>query len=289
MGIKHILTLTLLLSLIAFGQVGCATTDGNKARVIGLDFSLLQEAPPTVLSEGDEFQVVVKIENYGMISTSGEFCVEDTVDDFYGGIGRNCEPFSIGAASEDSNNILPRSEIITLPTSSSSFSYKGLSNQPVNIIYSVIYQYSTQAAPLICVKDPLKQTATSCRTSETISVDVLAPLSITSVEKVIGRISENQVRLTVKINLRKDVNGILLLPGSVSGFEEEENKILVREVSFGPNTLNCNNEGVLEITTEKVLRCSGVINVDGVVKHPLNIVLDYTVKSEKNFDLTIES
>ena len=290
--------LALLLALLAFGQAGCAASNpfsfgggSSKANVIGLDFSFFPDAPPAKIEPESEFQIIAKIENYGQIPTTGEFCVEDTVDDVYGGIGKSCEIFSIAAASEDKGKVLPRSEIISLPSEGSSFSYRGIDSQPTTISTSLLYQYSTDFSQVICVKDPLKQTNVQCRTSESIPSKVKAPLVISNIEKNVFRVSEGQVRLTVKLTLKKQVDGQLLLPGAISGFSEEAvNKVFVNDVSFGPYTLECDIDGsTLEILTERILRCSGVINVDGVIQHPLRVKLDYTVSAVKSRVLTIDS
>ena len=99
MKTHHALALTLLLALLAFGQAGCSASNpftfpggggtNSKAGTIGLDFSLLPDAPPVKIEPDAEFQVIAKIENFGEIPTTGELCVEDTVDDIYGGIGKN--------------------------------------------------------------------------------------------------------------------------------------------------------------------------------------------------------
>ena len=69
----------------------------------------------------------------------------------------------------------------------------------------------------------------------------------------------------------------------------EDNKIYVQEVSFSGIQLNCDAENnILEIKTEKVLSCSGIVNVDGVIEHPLNIYLLYAVEITKKPGLTIE-
>ena len=169
--------------------------------------------------------------------------------------------------------------------------YRGLDSQPTTISTSILYQYSTDFSQVICVKDPLKQTTTSCKTSESISSKVKAPLGISSIEKNVFRISDGQVKLSVKINLKKQVNGKLLLPGAVSGFNEEAvNKVFVNDVSFGPYSLECDTDGsTLEVLTERVLRCTGVINSEGVIAHPLRIKLDYTVEAVKTHTLFVES
>ena len=297
MKTHHALMIALLLALLAFGQAGCSVhafgggSGSSKANVIGLDYSFFPDAPPSKIEPEAEFQVITKIENYGTIPTTGEICVEDTADDIYGGIGKSCEIFSIAPASEDKGKIVPRSEIVTLPSEGSSFSYRGLESQPTTISTSLLYQYSTDFSQVICVKDPLKETTSSCKTSESISSKVKAPLTISSIEKNVFRISEGQVRLSVKINLKKQVNGKLLLPGAISGFNEEAaNKVFVNDVSFGPYTLECDTDGsTFEVLTERILRCTGVINVDGVIAHPLRIKLDYTVEAVKTHTLTIES
>ncbi|HIH17462.1 MAG TPA: hypothetical protein HA282_05690 [Nanoarchaeota archaeon] len=301
MKTHHALALTLLLALLAFGQAGCSASNpftfpggggtNSKAGTIGLDFSLLPDAPPVKIEPDAEFQVIAKIENFGEIPTTGELCVEDTVDDIYGGIGKNCEIFSIASASQDKGKVVPRSEIISLPSEGSSFMYRGLDSQPTTISTSILYQYSTDFSQVICVKDPLKQTTTSCKTSESISSKVKAPLGISSIEKNVFRISDGQVKLSVKINLKKQVNGKLLLPGAVSGFNEEAvNKVFVNDVSFGPYSLECDTDGsTLEVLTERVLRCTGVINSEGVIAHPLRIKLDYTVEAVKTHTLFVES
>ncbi|MBU2497129.1 MAG: hypothetical protein KJ767_03665 [Nanoarchaeota archaeon] len=287
MRTKYILLFGLILGLLAFGQAGCQFGGDSQAQVIGLDFSLNSEAPPSMIEPNTEFQIVSTIENYGDTATNGDFCVEDTIDDSYGGIDRRCLPFSVRAASKQDNKILPGKQIVVLPSEYSSFYYRDIQSQQANIIASIIYDYSTIASPIICVKDPLKQSIIPCSSSETVLVDVKAPLDVTKVEKNIFRASEGLVKLRVKIYLKKQIKGDIL-PSKYS--DDEINKAELIGVRFANTALDCDTkDGYVEIgETETILRCEGYVNVEGVIKHPLNIWLDYSVQTKKVYPLKIE-
>ena len=86
---------------------------------------------------------------------------------------------------------------------------------------------------MICIKVPSQETFVSCPNHESKSVDVKAPLDVTRVEKILNRVSQGQVRLTVEIYLSKQGKVTLLLPGSISGISDDTtNKVYLREVSF---------------------------------------------------------
>lgn len=291
MEAKYLLILVLLSAVLAFGQVGCMPGGGqSQAQTIGLDFSLMKEAPPSIIAPDTQFQVVAKIENYGDVATVGEFCIEDTIDDVYGGISKSCEYLSIREASDENGRILPREETKMFPSAFDSFMYRDIDNQKASIVATLTYQYSTEASPVICVKDPMRQSPVACPASQSIPVTVKAPLGISKVEKNLFRAAENQVRVNAKFYLKKRVSGDLLLPGAISAFgEEAKNKVLLRGITFGPWSLDCDDENnIIEIKTEKVLSCSGLINVNGVIEHPLNIKMDYAVEVEKVYPIKIE-
>ena len=286
MRTKYLVLIGLLLVLLAFGQAGCQYGE-SQAQIIGLDFSLNPEAPPSIIEPNTEFQVISTIENYGDIGTDGRFCVEDTIDDSYGGIAKECSSFSVKAASKQNNQIFPGKQIVILPSDYSSFYYRDIQSQQASIIASIIYDYSTKASPIICIKDPLKQSIIPCSSSEIVFVDVKAPLEITKIEKNIFRASEGLVKLKVKIYLKKQIRGDIF---PINEYNDEINAARLIGVRFANTRLSCNNgNDVIEIgETETILRCEGYINIEGVIKHPLNIWLDYSVQTQKAYPLVIE-
>ncbi len=303
MKTHYLLIFGLLLSVLAFGQFGCAPIGfgrESQAQIIGSDFSLNPEAPPPIVEPNTEFQVMATIENYGDVNTNGVFCVYDTIDDSYGGITdaiHHCEPVLIAGATEENGKIFPAKKVIIFPSPNSAFSYTNIQNQPANIIATWTYDYSTKSQPLICVCDPSKQSIVPCSSSESVYGHVRAPLDVVRVEKNLFRVSENQVRLKVKIHLKKQIAGTLLLPGAISKYNQDpKNKVWLRQVSFAKDILTCKTlngnaeSGVIEVgETEKVLSCQGLISVNRVVTHPLNIWLDYSVEIKKIYPLKIET
>ena len=283
---KSKFVILLLIPLILFLQ-GCVLSTNTKAEQVGLDFAFLADAPPTQLSSDSEFQVAFKIENFGE-ATSAKMCLSDTVADAFGGISQECKEFSIKSSSGQGKDLSPSTEFVYFPESSGFYTYKNLQNQNVNIIAKLDYFYRTKASSEICVKDPTVQTAVLCPTQETISPDVKAPIVITKVEKHIFRINEGQVRLTLDIHLKNQGDGIPRLVGFFGS--EGDNKVLVEKISFATLPLKCdleNNVIELQKDTEKVIKCSGIIFVDEVIKHPLELSFAYDYRVTKFINVQI--
>ena len=65
MKTTHILALTLILALLAFGQAGCKRGGQQASGTEGLALELVSGAPPSQVSKGQDFRFMVTLENKG--------------------------------------------------------------------------------------------------------------------------------------------------------------------------------------------------------------------------------
>jgi len=66
MKIHHTLLLALLLSVLAFGQAGCNRDDSDsEVGTLGIVVEQISGAPPSQVSKGEEFRIMVSLENKG--------------------------------------------------------------------------------------------------------------------------------------------------------------------------------------------------------------------------------
>ncbi len=266
------------------GMEGCESDfegfSGGGADVIGLDMEFLRNVPPRELESDVEFQVGMKVVNYGEAS-SGRVCVEDTVDDYYGGIPQDCAEFSIRGARIFDKRVEPEEETLVFPGVNSYYFYRKIPPQRGSFVARMMYDYRTLVEESLCIKDPLRETAVSCGVERVLRPDVKAPLKVERIEKSLFRIGDGQVKLRVDIHLR-NVGGELSLGSG-------KNKILMESASFGPYALECDVEGgVVEIVDEEVVKCSRVLGIGGEVEqHPLVLSFRYNVEVVKTLPFEI--
>ncbi|MAG50918.1 hypothetical protein CL621_04775 [archaeon] len=299
---RKIVILIVLLLFIS----GCAAiqnlTDmslfGKKDFVSGKGLTpefLLKMPPLDKMPEGQEFQVGIKVTNYGLSDAIGEICVFDSLSSNYDGIPskqNTCVGFNMDAAEKSTvgSKIIPTSERFFFPGERSYYVYKNLiSDTKTKIESEIRYDYKTKFNSQICIS---KKEDDPCN-SRVIGMDEsvkFAPLDISSIKKDIlpTPIGYDDVKLILEIHIRNVGGGKIY-----NEYDSKKQFFDIDVVLESGSSINCNpkKEGrfFLEDNGEVIVTCDITSSFSGeYIDDPLEIVLSYPYKiSQKTGEILI--
>ncbi len=293
MKTKYLLVLTLLLSVIAIGQLGCPQTT-DQAEVIGVDFSFDPGNPPSTINEGGQFRVILNVVNYGKVPVrGGKIILEDGASPNWIGIDKDEAVFDVPAASEEAGQIFPGVSTVVFPASGKYY-YDNLPSpqKALKIEARMEYSYTTDTSlepyadkSKICVG----KESSECTAPESRAVNTRTPLSVTKIVKDSMAGEDGGTGFSVNIHLKKLVDGTLSL--TYNPDEQSENRVFIEDVRFANQPLRCDDipNNILVIRNERVLRCTGIVSNVGELptEGPLIVKIRYIVQTKEKFFIDV--
>ena len=277
-----VLSMLLLLSGVEECPQGIGGIGGGgktEAAKYGVDFTLMPGVDRLTAGktffQGDTFYVDVLLENYDNEAKSGEICINDEIDDAYGGIPSNtCKSFNIAGATYIGDTVQPASARIIFPDREA-YSYERI---PVALSISanlnVVISYTQHSVIEGVVDAPSPETETLTLKQEAAPVVVTAEKSISS--------REGNVKATLKIGFTKqgDYN--------ITSVDFKRKTIAFSYV-LGNYGMECPDvqQGYFDFESTKFISCSALLPKEQTT-HFLQMTLDYGVKLSKKFSFTIK-
>jgi hypothetical protein len=269
------------LLLLISGQAGCPiTTPSGVSGGSGLVVSLIPGID--MLSEGknislkDTFNIGIHLENYEKTAKSGQMCVKDNIEDSYGGVIEECEPFYIREAETISKNEIQSGKADFYFPERGQFSYNGLPiSQQAKAIITLRYPQNSRIEGTVSVPEPATETVKLA--GETV------PISVTT-EKSVSR-REDQYKLALNIQLSKMQDVRVFLPDF-----SKENSIIFN-ARLGTQQLECTVDGrpiqqTIDFESKKFISCLSLVALEQI-NYPLIITLSYGVELKKEIGFLI--
>lgn len=299
-GRRELLIAVSIVAVLIFvsGQEGCQGFQlgggGTQASKTGLDYSLTSGmdylTSGKTLQQGESFYVGVKLENYDKVPRSGELCISDNVLNDYGGIGDDeCRAFNIKAAeitkkqvsgimtsgSRTEESIVPGTAEFIFPEGAE-YNYYGLPSMTYGAGLSVSARYLGQS----------RASGTLTTTTEQLSMTQEPAPVLVSVTKSVHRRQDNY-KIDLDISLTKKQQATIHSPD----FSKENITYFRIDLPFSVECATTDGKavaGFVELESERLIKCSGLVPVAEKASYPLVITLDYGVELEREYPFSIK-
>ncbi len=253
------------------------TISGEGVRVEFVEF------PERFLGETEPFLVKTRITNNNPTAPlSGNVCVNDFVTKRLGGIPENsCEPFTLEPAEEIEGKLFPKQA----EQDFGPFSYERLNpGVPYSTNIAAIFSYLVESRHFVegfCVKKSSSaKTPIPCDRSETITTtkQPRTPLQVTSIQKNVNSLGNDQANVRITLTLKKTDKGDLV---SRENLEEpfSTNALVDLSVSYLGIPFQCAglSGGRLDFSQDaKEVACHAVIDVSQeYIAEPLEVHMIY--------------
>ncbi len=261
-----------------------------------LNFEFLEDYPQDDLSEGEEFQVGVKIYNDLIEPVVFSLCIRGDRPDFFGGVpaSEDCISDFIEEAYEGTSGIIPSEKTIYFPSETSTYSYHDLdeSIEDVNIYAELDYPVDSLSSAEVCILDnPNLQDDIDCEAEEIIGASDIQqkayPLIVSKIEKDIKKIA-GKSKIDLKIYLDKASEGDIVKKDD----SQFHSVILNVSLSGTEAEFICKKrEGKIIFVEGDPIECVADLNFEGssiIYKDSLNINLGYSYKSVKSKKIVLD-
>jgi len=298
MNFKKLIILIVLLLFIS----GCAKIQsltkfdwsGKKEFVSGrgLTPEFLVEMPPLDrIYEEQEFQVGVKVTNYGLSDVvGGEICVSDGLSSHYIGIPTGgdgaCKELVIDSAEKSTieKKIVPTVKKFFFPGVDDHYYYQGLvSDITTRIKSEIIYEYKTIFNSQICIS---KKEDDPCN-FRNVKIDDsvrFSPITITSIKKdVLPTPTESkEVKFILEIYI-KNIGGGKIYDESAKDESVSKKQGFTMEIKSAGSSADCRpkkeDKYFLEDSGGVIVTCDMTSSFEGeYIDNPLEIELSYSYK-----------
>lgn len=269
-----LLFFAILLAVILI--LGCQTSGNRKE---GFYIDLIEGAgfvsSGKTLLEGEPFRIGLKLVNYDEKEKKGYICVYDNMNDYYGGIQKECKQFYVTGSSKTEKTEVPGETKIYFP-SSGYYSYNNLQTDFGPEIY-IEMEY---------IQDSIFSTALNYPIPETESFSFSDKFINIKVEKSVHQ-SENGYEIFLDLSVRKKNNVSVLFGG-------KDNSISLT-IEAEPLTFSCQTQEkqfsksiILDVERENFIRCSALTTSTQEESLPFLISLNYKAKEIEKIKFNVK-
>ena len=227
------------------------------------------------LLEGEPFRIGLKLINYDEEEKRGNICVYDNMNDYYGGIQKECKQFYVAASSKTEKGEIPAITKIYFP-SQGYYSYVNLPTDFSPEIY-IETEYMQQSTFSSTLSYPIPETETFSFSDKFISL---------SIEKSV-HLSESGYEIFLRINLRKK--------GNISVEANNQKGKILFSLEAIPLVFNCQTQKqqfskatMLDIEKENFISCSTLTSSKEQEALPLVVMLQYKAKEVKKIKINVK-
>ncbi len=295
MSFNVILLLLVLAVFLVSGQAGCASlqkgssfnqddapTTRTGASSKGLDFAVVKGSgylsAGREIKEGQVFAVNILIENYEKTARNGDICIDDDIEDSYGGIPRGrCQSFRVNPATYEGDVMQQPSK--TNVFFDEQFNYKNLDSSQTITMFVTMDSFITEKVSTQMPVPEVKQS--------TLSISNPSQLNIKFERDVIEKVEGYEADMDFTFS-KKDRNTKITTA-------DKKHEGIVFNPTLEGNQINCNYDDPSikllkfdQSTSIINVDCSSILPVKAQTSYQMLLDLQYNVEVKKEIQFKFE-